>query len=121
MSDSTLSRAEILARKKLRAELVDVPEWGGSVYVRELTAAERDHWEGGLISLEGKTTSMTFDNARATLAAATIVDPDGKRLFTTDDVDELGQLSGAALDRVYGVATRLSGITETDVEELAKN
>lgn len=121
MADSILDRDAILARKKLKAELVEVPEWGGSVYVRELTASERDHWEGALVRLEGKTTELTFENARATLAAATIVDAEGNRLFSEADIEELGRLSGKALDRVYGVATRLSGITESDVEELSKN
>ena len=121
MSDKTLTRDEILSKGKLKAELVEVPEWQGAVYVRELTAAERDHWESKLVSLEGKTTKLTLDNARASLAAATVVDAEGKRLFTVEDIEALGKLSGAALDRVYAVATRLSGITEEDVEELAKN
>lgn len=121
MSENILTREAILSKKKLRAELVEVPEWQGSVYVRELTAAERDLWEGALVELKGKTAKVTFDNARASLGAATIVDAEGKKLFTIQDVEALGQLSGAALNRVYEVAARLSGITEEDVEELVGN
>ncbi len=121
MTENVLTREAILARRKLRAELVEVPEWQGSVYVRELTAAERDHWEGKLVNLKGKVATVTFDNARAALAAATVVDAEGSRLFTVEDVEALGQLSGAALNRVYEVAARLSGITEEDIEELTGN
>ena len=32
----------------------------------------------------------------------------------------LGAKSAAALDRIYDVATRLSGITDEDVEEMAE-
>jgi hypothetical protein len=36
-------------------------------------------------------------------------------------VEALGKKSAAALNRVFEVAQRLSGITDDDVEELAKN
>lgn len=116
-----LDRETILGKQKLRAELVAVPEWGGSVYVRELTSAERDTWEGNLVTLRGGSADIDFDNARASLAAATIVNSEGKRLFSEADVIELGKLSGAAMNRVYEVATKLSGIREADIEELAGN
>lgn len=41
-----------------------------------------------------------------------------KRVFSDFDVDELGEVSAAALDRVFDACQKLSGITESDVVEL---
>jgi len=41
-------------------------------------------------------------------------------LFTDADVKALGMKSAVALQRVFDVAQRLSGITSDDVDELAK-
>jgi hypothetical protein len=42
-------------------------------------------------------------------------------LFTDEDVAALGQRSAAALERVFDAASRLSGLSAEDMEELAKN
>jgi hypothetical protein len=118
-----LTREEILAKTTLRSELVSVPEWGGTVRVRELTGAERDEYEASLVKMQdgGKKTHLTMDNARARLASLSIVDESGARVFTDDDIVRLGKLSASALDRVFDVAGRLSKITAEDFKELAGN
>ena len=50
-----------------------------------------------------------------------IVDADSKRIFADSDAESLGKKNSAALDRIYAVAERLSGLTKKDIEELAKN
>jgi hypothetical protein len=42
-------------------------------------------------------------------------------MFSDQDVTKLGKKSARALDRVFDVSQRLSGITKEDVEDLAKN
>ena len=42
----SLSRTDILGAKDLGLTPVEVPEWGGTVYVRSMTARERITWEG---------------------------------------------------------------------------
>ena len=59
-------------------------------------------------------------NIRAKLASWCCVDAQGGRLFTESDVQALGGKSAAALGRIFDVATRLSGITEEDVDEMAE-
>jgi hypothetical protein len=121
-----LNREAILGKTTLRRELVQVPEWGGAVYVREITGAERDRYEQSLITeshdRKGRTTrSMRLADARARLVALAACDAEGKALFTESDVPQLGKLSAAALDRVFTVASRLAGLSDQDVEELAGN
>lgn len=112
----------ILSADDLPKELVEVPEWGGEVYVRCLTAAERDDWEASVVSVEKNGKAKTdMKNLRAKLVARTVCDEEGKRIFSDSQVDALGKKSAAALDRLYAVAARLSKITKGDEEELLGN
>ena len=126
-----LTRAEILAADDLPRELVEVPEWGGSVYVRGLTAMERSEFENLMLGLEnkrikvGKSDDMTIQMdmrvLRVRLSALCMVDEKGNRLFGDDAVEALGRKSADALNRIFVVAQRLSGMTSDDVEDAAGN
>ena len=118
---SYLTRDAILKATALQTEDVSVPEWGGSVLVRELRGRERDEWEASLAVLRGKQMVPDVANMRAKLAARVIVDAELEPVFTQQDVNALGELSAAALDRVFEVASRLSGLNPADLEEKAKN
>ncbi len=116
-----LTRDAILQAQDIQTERVHVPEWGGDVMVRTLTGAERDAFEATILEKRGKDYAVNLRNLRAKLAAFSIVDKDGNRLFTEADVHALAEKSAAALQRVFNVASKLSGISPEDVEELAKN
>lgn len=111
-----LTRDQILAVNDLKpfVEAVDVPEWGGTVYVRVMTGGERD-------AFEGKFTRDKHNNLRAFLAVCTVCDANGVSLFKSEDVAALGEKSSAALDRVFDVALRLNRLRASDVAELEKN
>ena len=113
-----LNRDTILGASDLPKELVQVPEWGGEVYVSTLNGTQRDAFEQ---SMTGKKNKLNLDNVRARFAVLTLVDDKGSRLFTDADAKALGEKSAAALDRVFAVAQRLNGFSSQDAEELAKN
>lgn len=110
-----LSRDQILAADDLPTEEVDVPEWGGAVLVRGMQGNERDRFEMSMY--------MTKDNleekaiVRARVVAWCTLGEDRKALFTPKDVEWLGRKSARALDRVFDVAKRLSGIGEEATKE----
>lgn len=114
-----LTREAILAADSLPKELVQVPEWGGDVYVRAMTGAERDSFEASFVGADGKVRKL--DNIRAKLCALSICDEGGSRLFSDADIIALGKTSASALQRVFKVAQKLSGLGDDAVEELAKN
>jgi len=116
-----LSRDDVLKAEDLTTEEVDVPEWGGSVLVRGMTGRERDEFEVSVTVEHGGQMVQDFANLRAKLVARCTVDEDGERLFTDADVAALGEKSGAAIDRVFAAASRLSGMGEKDVQELTQN
>jgi len=118
---SLLTREAILGAKDLKIERVEVPEWGGAVMVKSMTGSERDEFENSVLRQNGRNVQLNTRQMRAKLCSWTVVDEAGKRMFTESDVAALGGKSAAGLDRVFTVASRLSGISREDVEELAKN
>ena len=116
---SSLKRDDILAVKDIQIELVPVPEWGGEVYIKGMSGLERDAFEASIIEQKGNKQKVNMANVRAKLAAQTLCDEEGNRLFNDADIKELGKKSASALQRVFEVAQRLSGIGDADVEELA--
>lgn len=116
-----LSREHILSSDDRKTQDVAVPEWGGSVRVRALSGAERDAYEAGIVQLRADgSKKITLQNLRGRLVSLSIVDDAGERLFTDKDAIALGDKSASALERVFDVARKLSGLSDDDVEELAE-
>ena len=116
-----LNKDQILAADDLKSQQVATPEWGGEVIVKTLTGEERDSLEAAIVSSNGKSVVQNRENIRAKLLVRSLVDEHGQRLFTDTEVSALGRKSGKVLDRLFDIATDLSKVTPSDVEELAKN
>ena len=99
----------------LPRELVNVPEWGGDVFVRTMTGTDRDAFEASLIGKEGR-----MENVRARLVSLTLCNEAGERMFDDAEIAALGKKSARALDRVFSVAQRLNGIGTEQVEAAKK-
>jgi hypothetical protein len=120
-----LDKTAIMEARDLELVEVDVPEWGGSVYLRPLTAKDRDYFEAEILALEQKKKSKkdgpVYDIFKARLVARALVDENGKRLFTDKEFGELSSKSAAALNRLFEECLRINQVTQQDVEELTKN
>ncbi|WAZ20163.1 phage tail assembly chaperone [Streptomyces cinnabarinus] len=110
-------------------EPVTVPEWGDrTVLVRGLSGEERDAWEASIrkirpsLSKKGEQ-EIVLDqaNARAKLLVKCIVKQDGARVFTDQQAPALGRKNGKSIDRLYDVATRLSGLSDDEEEAIEGN
>lgn len=115
----TLSREDILGADDLKHEVVQCPEWGGDVIVWEMNGKERDEFEMSFETEEDEPPNNV--NVRARLAAISIRGDDGRRLFTWEDVEQLGTKSGKALTRVIKVAQRLSAVSEEEIDEIIED
>lgn len=119
---AVLTRDQIMQADDLRTEIVAVPEWGGEVIVKALTGRERDAFEASIAGeRSGRRVRLDLQNIRARFVASCVVDEHGQPLFYPSDVALLGEKSAAALQRVFEVGQRLSGLSDDDVEELAGN
>jgi len=115
-----LQRDQILKLKDLPQETVEVPEWGGAIIVSGLTAAERDAYESSLYE-DKEHGKGVFNNARAKLVVRACKNADGSRVFLDADADDLGRKNAAAVDRLFAVAQRLSGLGAQAEKQAEKN
>lgn len=118
------SKEQILGAEDRATEVVQVPEWGFAVTVKALSGTERDKFQAGFYTFgpndKGgmRVTAVNNQNTMARLVSLSIVDADGKRMFSDADVLSLGDKSALALERVNDVAMRLSGLQAQTVEAL---
>lgn len=108
-----LSRDQILQADDLPRKKVTVPEWGGDVFIRVMTSAERDAFEASL-------TADRTTNIRARLAIKTLCDEQGNLLFTEGDEAALGAKSGSAIDRIWAESVMFNAISKKDISDLEK-
>lgn len=113
---SVLTRDAVLTAQDLPLEKVDVPEWGGSVYVRGMSGVDRDSFEQSLM-VGGEFSSV---NVRAKIVVRTACDENGQRIFTDADADAVGARNAAALTRIYEAGQRLSGMGAGALEDAVK-
>jgi hypothetical protein len=115
-----LTRAQILDAVDLPIVAVKVPEWAmngtDEVCVRGMTVGERDL----LIRVWGGE-AVLDDERSARIASICIVDEQGNRVFTDEDIAALKRKSHTAMDRVLSVALDLSGMRPKPAEDIRKN
>lgn len=121
-----LDRKKLLEKEQLEIVKVDFED-GDFVYVRQMTARERDEYEQSLV-LRTKDNKgrydydMRLENFRAKLAVRTLCDKDGTLLLKPGDFATLGgSMSARRMERIVNEAQRLNAITEEDKEALIKN
>lgn len=117
-----LNREQIQAAQDIGTETVSVPEWGGDVRIRGLSAKQR-----GLIvkrtttvDKDGKVNS-DFNQMQLLVVLVGCVDEDGHRLFSEADAEWLREKSAKALFRVFKTIAALSGMDGEAEEAAAKN
>jgi hypothetical protein len=122
-----LSRDGILGAVDVQIEKVPVPEWGDEVIVRGLTGDELDDYQGSVRQFrptfdgKGMEAVLIQEGMRAKLLVKCLIDEAGERLFTDQDAPALGAKSGAVIDKLYDVASRLSGLSEEEKKEMEGN
>lgn len=116
-----LTKGDIIAAQDLKSEDVEVPEWGGTVRVQEMSGFARDQYDASLIAYrEAIAKGEPVPSVRSALCAAAIVDVDGNLVFTTKaDIEALGKKNAAGLNRVFDAAARLNRMGEA--EDTQKN
>jgi hypothetical protein len=99
---------------KPRIVTIFVPEWGGDVCLREITAGQRDQWDAWQIENEG---AARYANIRARLLVLTICDEQGVRLFADNDIAVVSGLPAMSIDRLWDASCKLVGLRPEDVEK----
>ncbi len=118
-----LTRDEILRHAELPKQTVSVPEWGGEVVVRGMTALEQDQYDLEIAAAGRDTAKMA--GFRARLVARCVTDENGKRIFSEADAAKLGEMFAAPIVRLTAIIRVLSasgeGSAEEEIESAEKN
>ncbi|ATW27948.1 hypothetical protein [Candidatus Formimonas warabiya] len=113
-------RDKILNVQDIRAEKLEVPEWGVEVLVKALKGSQRAELLQN--NINAKTGEMNLKTLYTELVIASTCDPETQEpVFASSDRDTLAEKSGAVLERIAQLAMRLSGLTQNAVDGMAKN
>jgi hypothetical protein len=116
MSRNFLGRRDLLALADRAVEELEIPEWSTWVRVKAWDGATR--WR---VLQAWPQSRERRENLWALVAALSLVDEEGERLFTDADLGELAKKNARALDRIFTVALRLNGLEPGARESLGND
>lgn len=128
-SNSKRDRLRARAQAPRPRMRIDVPEWDmigdDGVLLEAMNGTQRDDYEAGIVgNRAGKDRRLNLANLRARLIARCMIEDDGTPVYDwrkPQDIDELGALDAAGLDRCFKACQELNGISDEDVDALEKN
>jgi hypothetical protein len=108
----TLTREQILAsRRDRKPVLLEVPEWGGDVYVRVMSAADQAELSEGVKPAE----------LPIRVILHCLVDEAGERILTDEDAEALAKEDFPVILRVFAFVAKLNGLSTKELEEAMAN
>ena len=116
----TLTKQQILSTSP-RLKEVDVPEWGGSVFIRPLTIHEQAKLADLGTKYEKSSVVDRMKNCTLRLVQWSVCDEQGNPLFEAGDLEPLMSRAASAFLRLQDAILALSGLTEESRKELEKN
>jgi len=111
-----LNKDLILKAVDLKTEVIEVPEWGDSLTITELSGADLERWQS-------KAQKANADSAATLgeLVALSVINQDGSRMFGDKDIKALLTKSHKPLMRIYNAAIKVNMLGEDGAAELEKN
>jgi hypothetical protein len=111
-----MTREQILASTTIQSEAVDVPKWGGTVYLKTLNSAQRVEFFGLVEPIKDNPTKVGM-----LLVVHCLFDDQGHRILQPEDADSLLEnQSGELMNRLCAIANRLNGIGDGAAEKAEK-
>ena len=110
-----LDREKILKAEDRPTITVEVPQWGGSVTIKKLSAWQKDVLESfWRFDEAGKFITDSAKNDRARLACLSIVDDVGNPMFGIDDALVMADKSADAVAVIAEAARVFNGLGNKD-------
>jgi hypothetical protein len=122
-----LSKEAFLRHDSLRKELCELPEMGGSVWIRELSGKALLDYRarvGEMQAEAGENADVTPSQSlelMALLISLTVCNEDGNLMFTESEASQLAYGSISVLQRLSEKAMEVSGISKQVADEVADN
>lgn len=116
----SLTREDVLGADDLKREPVDAPEWGGTVWVQELSAADAMEYDVWIFeNKEDRASIMKGMNAMMVMLCA--CNEEGERLFSNTDLAEINSKAPEPVARIARAAFSINKMRDSDYEDEVKN
>lgn len=99
---------------------VEVPEWGGTVYVGVMTLSERLAFDEAHRDSTGALKNMNEPSIVYDLLKYSLRDKDGNRLLDDSSAALLGKKSSKVITSLFAKAINVNYLTEESVTEIKK-
>lgn len=131
-----LSRNQILEAKDIKTKDIEVPEWGGTIRIKQLSAKEYNDITMNMVNirkmaakqlsskknsdenLEDAINELAIKNQKILLLIKSIVDENMKPLFSEADMELLYQKNTNVIDRIIA---EIEEFNANSIEETKKN
>lgn len=131
-----LNRNQILEAKDIKTKVIPVPEWGGEVIIKQLSAKEYNDITMNMVNirkmaakqlslkknvdenLEDAINEIAIKNQKILLIIKSIVDENMKPLFTEADMELIYQKNTNVIDKII---TEIEAFNSVSTEDTKKN
>jgi hypothetical protein len=114
-----MNREEILKTKTVKTESVDVPEWGGTLFVHSLNGLERVKF------FDRDVAEKLGEESPARMGIMLLIhclrDEQGQHIFLPEDAAQLEEQDGQLVNRLCAIANRVNGIGQDAADAAKKN
>lgn len=95
------------------------PHLDGDVFVKPMGAKELSLFNESLFQGNGRKRKVVTVNIQAKMAVRCVVDAelDGKRIFSDDDAEWLGEVRADAVGKIFKKIQDLSGLSDDDEDD----
>lgn len=115
-----LTKDDIAAARDVTPEPYEVPEWGGEVYLRPLTGADRA--AAGARSKGASDSADKLSALNAWFLSKALCDESGRMLFADEkEAAILLTKNGAVIERIVKEVLRRNRMTQESADELGKD
>jgi hypothetical protein len=104
-----MNKSQLFKSYALKTNTIDLENWGGTVYIRELSAGAIDRMRS---VGEGKELQMA-----ATVIIEGVITEDGKKFFVQNDMNNILEMSVTDLNKVSEAILDLTGLIGGESEE----
>lgn len=123
---NVLSREQILSAPGFKRRLLYLEAWGGHVWVREMSMAERNEYQVAAQALadsgeNGEVSDEQGIRFMAGVVSSVVLSEDGQPLLSLDDAVAIGDKSLGTLQEIIAASTALSQVTVPEAKKNLKN
>lgn len=131
-----LNRNQILEVKDIKTKIISIPEWGGDIMIKQLSAKEYNDITMNMVNirkmaakqlsskknadenLEDAINELAIKNKKILLIIKSVVDENMKHLFSETDMELLYQKNTNVIDRIIA---EIEEFNADSIEETKKN